>query len=167
MLRYDTVTLADNVYHAFCLIAISDAGSDLTTLPQLTLEWDHATSSALPDVEHLSLNGEQSQDAANSRKVTAFKLYTYDAGEGKTSTFWRFKIEIPMAQHEEHVFYSVNAGPESSFVVPAIGQNFRCTSLPSLLWWLDSDASRGGSFVQRLLGRSRHRGIQRSRSCLA
>lgn len=167
MLRYDTVTLADNVYHAFCLIAISDAGSDLTTLPQLTLEWDHATSSALPDVEHLSLNGEQSQDAANSRKVTAIKLYTYDAGEGKTSTFWRFKIEIPMAQHEEHVFYSVNAGPESSFVVPAIGQNFRCTSLPSLLWWLDSDASRGGSFVQRLLGWSRHRGIQRSRSCLA
>lgn len=124
MLRYDTVTLHDNVYHAFAMIVVADTNSGYSPTPTLRLEWD---ADALA-VAMGKLNIQPPHDAApaaNNRTVEGVKIYTYDTPQSGPMSFWRFKIEIPMTNEEEQVFYSINGGPENNFAVPAIGQNFR------------------------------------------
>lgn len=43
----------------------------------------------------------------------------------RTYTFWRFKIEIPLGQHQMAVKYSINNGQELEFYVPGRTQNMR------------------------------------------
>ena len=43
----------------------------------------------------------------------------------RTYTFWRFKIEIPLGQHQMAVKYSINSGQELEFYVPGRAQNMR------------------------------------------
>lgn len=74
------------------------------------------------------------------------RIYNYASLDGGQS-FWRFKIEIPLGERAEEIFYSINVrvpsrlagqlnveranadfaqgGPENSFFVPAADQNMR------------------------------------------
>jgi hypothetical protein len=42
-----------------------------------------------------------------------------------TYTFWRFLLEIPLADSEMKVRYSINGGPEMDFFVPGRHQTMR------------------------------------------
>ena len=61
------------------------------------------------------------------------------------NSFWRFKIEIPLSEQEEEIFYSINGGVESSFWVPAYGQNMRWVghSCNGFSAGVDTDAFNG------------------------
>lgn len=52
--------------------------------------------------------------------IQAFMIFLY-----RTHTFWRFKIEIPLGQHQMAVKYSINNGQELEFYVPGRTQNMR------------------------------------------
>ncbi|BGP37930.1 hypothetical protein JCM10450v2_001867 [Rhodotorula kratochvilovae] len=130
MLRYDTTV--NNVWHGFAMIVTSDNGSDYSTKPTLSLEWD-ATAGALAqklESVHLSelprRNSGQpgAEDGVNAHRLVAQQIHTYYSLSGGQS-FWRWKIEIPLGEREEEIFYSVNDGPEGSFWVPAFDQEFR------------------------------------------
>ena len=133
MLRYDSVDLGQSIYHAYAMIVTEDATSDYSINPTLQLKWQSATavSAATADASALV-----SADDSN-KQSEAVKLYQYHGVEG-SFTFWRFKIEIPMADHELAVHYSIDgeAHPDSkseaikgltghTFFVPAKTQNFR------------------------------------------
>ncbi|GAA5996184.1 uncharacterized protein JCM10292_007447 [Rhodotorula paludigena] len=130
MLRYDTTV--NNVWHGFAMIVTSDGGSDYSQRPQLALEWD-ATSGAIADRlanVHISElprrdpSGAGKEEGVHSLRLDGQQIYTYYSVAGG-QTFWRFKIEIPLGEREEEIFYSLNGGPESSFWVPAFDQEFR------------------------------------------
>ena len=42
-----------------------------------------------------------------------------------TYTFWRFLIQIPLADSEMEIHYSINDGLEMSFFIPGRGQTMR------------------------------------------
>ncbi|GAA6009034.1 hypothetical protein JCM10207_004072 [Rhodosporidiobolus poonsookiae] len=123
MLRYDTTI--DRVWHGFAMLVTSETGSDYSTAPTMTLEWD-ATGGALADkLQGMHIADIPDDDSAvHRRTVQGQKIYTYHSLAGPQD-FWRFKLEIPMGEREEEVFYSVNNGPESSFWVAAADQDFR------------------------------------------
>jgi hypothetical protein len=118
MLRYDTVT--DNTYHAFAMLVCADSHSVYDPAPTLVLEWDATAGNAAAELEaaaeKLTISSEASDSAAstkagtaavNTKTVVGQRVYTYESQEGGQS-FWRFKIEVPMQNHEEEIFYSVN-----------------------------------------------------------
>lgn len=43
----------------------------------------------------------------------------------RSYTFWRFLIEIPLAEHEMQIRYSINNGIELNFFVPGRNQTMR------------------------------------------
>lgn len=57
-------------------------------------------------------------------RVQGEELYVY-GGAGGTFTFWRFKIQIPLAEREMGVRYCVNNGQQMEFYVPAKGGSMR------------------------------------------
>lgn len=61
------------------------------------------------------------------RKVDGREIWVYNGASG-TFTFWRFMLEIPLANVEMPVQYCINNGALIEFVVPAIGQNMRWTA---------------------------------------
>ncbi|PWN33689.1 uncharacterized protein FA14DRAFT_136026 [Meira miltonrushii] len=131
MLRYDTVE--NDIYHAFALIVTADENSDYSSQPSLQYKWSPAPSKAADAVNATpAVTSDSSHKSSGSTKI-----YTYTGKEGSFS-FWRFKLEIPMADHEQIVAYSIDgqAHPDSTsnavkdatgfhFFVPAKQQNFR------------------------------------------
>ncbi|GAA6037134.1 hypothetical protein JCM8097_008753 [Rhodosporidiobolus ruineniae] len=123
MLRYDTVV--DRVWHGFAMIVTTDTGSDYSSPPTMTLEWDATGGALAAKLENMHISDIPDDDSAvHRRRVQAEKIHTYHSLAGGQS-FWRFKLEIPMGEREEEIFYSVNNGPESSFWVAAADQDFR------------------------------------------
>ncbi|CDU22088.1 uncharacterized protein SPSC_00718 [Sporisorium scitamineum] len=132
MLRYDTVDLEQSIYHAYAMIVTEDATSDYSITPTLQLRWEKAAGVSA------AVDGTTAVSDDNSHKHSeAIKLYQYHGAEG-SFTFWRFKIEVPLADHELAVHYSIDgeAHPNSqseaikgltghTFFVPAKTQNFR------------------------------------------
>lgn len=122
MLRYDTVT--DNTYHAFAMLVCADSHSVYEPAPTLVLEWDATAGNAAAELEaaaeKLTISSEASPKigtaAVNMRTVVGQRVYTYESQEGGQS-FWRFKIEVPMQDHEEEIFYSVNVSPSLPLVL--------------------------------------------------
>ena len=55
---------------------------------------------------------------------TSFTVLTYHHFR-RTFTFWRFLIQIPTAQNEMTVYYSINNGQRLEFWVPGRNQNMR------------------------------------------
>ncbi|GAA5978118.1 hypothetical protein JCM10908_004235 [Rhodotorula pacifica] len=124
MLRYDTVV--DGIWHGFAMVVATDSGSDYSTPPWLTYQWD-ATGGGLAHVPIHELprpGADAFEPGVESRSAQGFRYYVHNGLAGSQS-FWRFKIEIPLGQREEEIFYSVNGGPENSFWIPAREQQFR------------------------------------------
>ncbi|SCV66988.1 BQ2448_5634 [Microbotryum intermedium] len=125
MLRYDTVK--DGIYHAFLMIVVAASGSDTEPIPPcLLLEWDASAQQIgfEHQLEHLTLSEQEKEEKVNRRAVAGLKIFTYYGLNG-ANDFWRFKIEVPLSDREEEIFYSINKGPENSFFVPAKNQNMR------------------------------------------
>ncbi|GAA5830312.1 hypothetical protein JCM11251_001303 [Rhodosporidiobolus azoricus] len=123
MLRYDTVV--NRVWHGFAMIVVSDDGSDYSTAPTLTLEWDATSGGLAEKLNQMHISEIPDDDSVvHRRRVQGHVIHTYHSIAGPQS-FWRFKIEIPLGEREEEIFYSLNNGPESSFWVPAADQEMR------------------------------------------
>ncbi|GAA5904867.1 uncharacterized protein JCM6883_004893 [Sporobolomyces salmoneus] len=127
MLRYDTIV--DRVWHGFAMIVTTDEGSDYSTPPSLTCEWDATGGSLAAEFDKLQVSGEQTAppdhpDYVKKYHAAGQKIQVYHSIAGAQS-FWRFKLEIPLGEREEEIFYSINNGPESSFWVPAFDQEMR------------------------------------------
>ncbi|KZV71815.1 hypothetical protein PENSPDRAFT_650377 [Peniophora sp. CONT] len=145
LLRYDTVT-EDGVWRGAALIVTADVGSVYEPAPTLTYTWDpdegrvpkkaqratsishrngrsfdlgphpadpSAMSYAPPLSESSSMDGPRSQ----ARQAVGQEIWVYE-GNGGTSTFWRFIIEIPLSESEVQVRYNVNNGQDITFHVP-------------------------------------------------
>ena len=131
MLKYDTCE--QGIYHAFALIVIVDESSDYSRVPTLQYKWAKAPAKAAE-----AINGDAAITSETSHKsVEAVKLWQY-TGQGGPHTFWRFKLEVPLADVEQTVSYSIDGEPHAnseatavkeshgfSFFVPSKTQNFR------------------------------------------
>ncbi|BGP53880.1 hypothetical protein JCM8202v2_001452 [Rhodotorula sphaerocarpa] len=124
MLRYDTVV--DGVWHGFGMLVAVDAGSDYSSPPVLTYQWDASGGGFLhlPPHELPRAAPGAPEPGVETRYAQGFRYYAHQGLVGSHS-FWRFKIEIPLGEREEEIFYSVNGGPENSFWIPARDQQFR------------------------------------------
>jgi hypothetical protein len=119
MLRYDTVK--DNIWHGYLMIVSTDAGSTYDPIaPNALLEWD-ATASGFE--HHKAGSPEEESDASvNRRHINGIRIFTYHSLAGPQS-FWRFKLEVPLGEREEEIFYSINV---SSDLVPFLELLLTC-----------------------------------------
>merc|ERR1712093_733537 len=147
MLRYDTVV--DGIYHAFALVVTADGGSDYATeQPYLTYRFTPQGSSApysAPSLEqafqtqasihteakplrvppHSTAHGNGPNDPNEQvYRSPAQKIWAYHSLTGGNS-FWRFKLEIPLAQNDMQVRYALNGGREITMIVPGLHQDMR------------------------------------------
>lgn len=123
MLRYDTVK--DNVWHGYLMIVSTDAGSTYDPIsPNALLEWD-ATMSGFE--HHKQYSPEEESDASvNRRHINGIRIYTYHSLAGPQS-FWRFKLEVPLGEREEEIFYSINVSSKVLFVPENLADPFAST----------------------------------------
>lgn len=126
MLRYDTVDTS-GIYHAFAMIVVADAGSDLSQTPYLSYRYTpnfqtRQNGNGYPNNNN-GMNDNSSGQEVQIRS-TAQKLWTFHGLAGPNS-FWRMKFEIRLSDTEMKVHYSVNGGKELAFYVPARHQNMR------------------------------------------
>ncbi|KAF7322852.1 C-CAP/cofactor C-like domain-containing protein [Mycena chlorophos] len=146
LLRYDTVERG--VWRGAVLIVTSDSGSVYDPHPTLAFEWDPDLSPISEPVErpsyelaphpsdpnmsnslgyhpgHSPTNGDSHGPNYQKEQVPGHEIWCY-VGTGRTSTFWRFSIEIPLSPSEMAVSYTINNGQPFVFYVPGLGQNMR------------------------------------------
>ena len=88
MLRYDTVK--DNVYHAYCMVVVTDNGSDTTSAPVCVLEWDATAGKGFEhQMENLSMeefDTKLENEGVHRRKIQGSKIFTYHALSGGKSS---------------------------------------------------------------------------------
>ena len=108
LLRYDTVE--QGIYHAFALIVT-----------------EHAVGTARESLAPPSIVYATNGDASTALQAQGKTLYMYnDAERGKSYVFWRFKIEVALADAAQTVTYAVDGITQpNEFNVPAKTQNFR------------------------------------------
>ncbi|GAA6037108.1 hypothetical protein JCM8097_008739 [Rhodosporidiobolus ruineniae] len=123
MLRYDTIV--DRVWHGFAMIVTTDTGSDYSSPPTMTLEWDATGGELAQKLEQGLVDVLLDDDSVvHRRRIEGQRIFTYHSLAGGQS-FWRFKLEMPLSEREEEISYSVNGGLEDSFYVPAANQDMR------------------------------------------
>ncbi|KAI0317869.1 hypothetical protein OF83DRAFT_1083328 [Amylostereum chailletii] len=146
LLRYDTVE--NGIWRGAALVVTADVGSVYEPFPTLTYTWDpdrahtsqkkHGATNGgrsidlgphpadpmtmhyAPGHESMSYDGPRSQ----ARQAIGQEIYVYE-GNGGTSTFWRFLIEIPLSEHEMRIRYNLNNGQDLEFFVPGRTQTMR------------------------------------------
>lgn len=121
----------------------SDTGSRYEPHPTLTLEWDDAQSTLEQSFKE-KVQIKQEEHGVNKKVIPGDLIFTYNSLAGGQS-FWRFKLEIPLASADEEIFYSINGGAERSFWIPGVGHNMRwvghsCNGFSS---GVDTDAFNG------------------------
>jgi hypothetical protein len=135
MLKYDTCQ--DGIHHSFALIVTVDGTSDYSVSPTLQYHWGPASASSSSLTNGNATNADTAVTSENSHKSSsAVKLWQY-TGQGGAHTFWRFKMEVPLADHEQLVSYSIDGeahaeseatavkeGKSHSYHVPSKTQNF-------------------------------------------
>lgn len=173
LLRYDTVD-ERGIWRGACMIVTSDATSLYEPHPVLTYEWDphvrpqglSRTSSRMtgkgrsydlaphPSDPHSSAPLENANEhLTNSstslmESVPGQEIWVYEDSKGRTFTFWRFLIRIPLSQTEMTVKYTINNGQLLEFFVPGRNQNMRCAaySCNGFSAGVNSDDFRGPGF---------------------
>ncbi|KAM6500879.1 hypothetical protein JOM56_003893 [Amanita muscaria] len=141
LLKYDTVV--DYVWYGAVLIVTADSGSTYSPAPALTYDWDqnrpshdvthleHDTSGTSFDLGPHPADPQTSPpmviiDARNgtSKQVEGQEIYVY-ADQTGSFTFWRFYLEVPLADNGQEVTYHINDGQRMHFHVPGRNQNMR------------------------------------------
>lgn len=127
MLRYDTVK--DNIWHGYLMICTTDEGSEYDPIaPNALLEWDATMSSFVHNQA-----AEESDESVNRRHINAIRIYTYHSIAGPQS-FWRFKLEVPLGEREEEIFYSINvSNPAGVATACVLTQFYVCREAPRTL----------------------------------
>ncbi|KAF7304654.1 C-CAP/cofactor C-like domain-containing protein [Mycena kentingensis (nom. inval.)] len=172
LLRYDTVE--NGVWRGAVMIATADSGSVYSPHPALTLEWDpdlshdpttptqphpsfdlgphpadpSAAATLSQGIEYKSANdADKHGPRYRKQEVTGQEIWVF-IGAGRTSTFWRFAIEIPLSRFEMAVSYRVNSGQPFVFFVPGINQNMRwaASSCNGFSAGVNPDEFRGPGF---------------------
>lgn len=107
MLRYDTIV--DGVWHGFAMLVATDEGSDYSIPPFLTYQWDTTAGgfAHVPIHELPRPGADATEPGVETRWAQGLRYYAHN-GRAGTHSFWRFKIEIPLGEREEEIFYSVN-----------------------------------------------------------
>ncbi|WWC93106.1 uncharacterized protein L201_008072 [Kwoniella dendrophila CBS 6074] len=113
-------TVKNDVWQGGAMIVVRDDGSDLSSLPSITLSFHPYSkpSSEIPTIHDPSVT------VLPPQTVQARQIHTYASKEGNMS-FFRFIFEIPLQQVQMTVRYRLNGGAEMDFVVPALGENMR------------------------------------------
>ena len=70
----------------------------------------------IPNQRNLETDGEK---LGRYQEVAGARLY---ADPDRDVTFWRFNLEIELAEEQQHIAYRINRGPAVGFWVPARGQ---------------------------------------------
>ncbi|KAF7295060.1 C-CAP/cofactor C-like domain-containing protein [Mycena indigotica] len=190
LLRYDTVK--NGVWRGAVLIVTADSGSVYDPHPTLSFEWDPDSSPAnsLPSpiqdrpsydlgphpadpsalhtlsngIQFTASNGGSRGPHFRKEHVPGHEIWVY-VGTGRTSTFWRFLIEIPLGPAEMAVTYTINKGqpvrsqsvatlatsvncPQFVFFVPGVNQNMRwaASSCNGFSAGINPDDFRGPGF---------------------
>ncbi|KAJ7063156.1 hypothetical protein C8F01DRAFT_1131743 [Mycena amicta] len=151
LLRYDTVE--GGVWRGAVMIVTADSGSLYEPHPTLSFEWDpdlymspehdtptrtrpsydlgphpsdpSASGTLSPVIQLTSSNGGGHGPNYRKEHVPGHEIWVYATTGGRTSTFWRFAIEIPLGPAEMAVTYTINKGQPFLFFVPGINQNMR------------------------------------------
>ncbi|KAI0290515.1 hypothetical protein BC826DRAFT_1092547 [Russula brevipes] len=146
LLRYDTVVEHD-VWRGAAMIVTADVGSTYEPYPSLKYCWDPKQTARLnrnhslrrahivdlgphpadPMAHNYRGQGDDEQldgPTVLDQRVYGTELFVY-GGRGGTYTFWRFLIQIPLADSEMEIHYSINDGLEMSFFIPGRGQTMR------------------------------------------
>jgi hypothetical protein len=102
------------------MIVTTDEGSDYSTPPSLTCEWDATGGALAAELENLQISGDNPPppdhpDYVKKYHVAGQKIQVYHSIAGPQS-FWRFKLEIPLGEREEEIFYSINVSNLSTFI---------------------------------------------------
>lgn len=99
------------------MIVTQDNGSDYSTTPKARLFFlDSAMQVEAPN-EHGkrgSRSGRSGEKQGKFREISAYKLSAF-----RGVTFWRFSVEVELADNESRIAYRINNGPLISFWVPA------------------------------------------------
>jgi len=94
------------------MIVTTDEGSDYSTPPSLTCEWDATNGALAAELDNLQISNENPAPPDHPDYVKKYhspgqKIQVYHSIAGPQS-FWRFKLEIPMGEVEQEIFYSIN-----------------------------------------------------------
>ncbi|CEH17527.1 hypothetical protein CBOM_03941 [Ceraceosorus bombacis] len=118
MLKYDTV--ANGIYHAFALVVTKDEESNVSPEAPPTLQHRTAPSKG-PAVQDAppAILADNAHATSKGQRIYQYKGVGPGNQEGSYS-FWRFKIEIPLAEVEQAVTYSVDGVPHAESDVPAV-----------------------------------------------
>ncbi|KAI0806950.1 hypothetical protein C8Q74DRAFT_1312933 [Fomes fomentarius] len=78
----------------------------------------------------VNIKGESFRADPEQRRVEVSFLVVFNTLRhlilfGRTFTFWRFMIEVPLSSHEMKINYTINHGIELNFHVPGRNQNMR------------------------------------------
>ncbi|KAH8117510.1 hypothetical protein DFH11DRAFT_1575443 [Phellopilus nigrolimitatus] len=171
LLRYDTVD-EHGVWNGACMVVSSDATSIYEPHPMLTYEWDPQGTGISRSTSHingkgrsfdlgphpadphsdaalLDANGSSLQSStARKESVPGHEIWVYEDPRGRTFTFWRFMIQIPLNQNEMCVRYTINGGQALEFFVPGRNENMKWAahSCNGFSAGINSDDFRGPGF---------------------
>ncbi|WWC95300.1 hypothetical protein V866_002161 [Kwoniella sp. B9012] len=113
-------TVKNDIWQGGALVVVRDDGSDLSSLPYITLTFHPHTP---PSAEDPSIH-DSTIHLIPSQTVQARRIHVYSSRDGNMS-FFRFIFEIPLQHAQMVVRYRLNGGAEMDFVVPQKGENMR------------------------------------------
>lgn len=143
MLRFDT--LENGIWHGFAMVVTSAAGSIYEPKPYISWRVGRGETSLEEDMQHkATLNG---GSAPSSGIVEGLKIFEYHGISG-TNDFWRFKLEVPMGEHEQPVTYSLNVSFTVLHVVSGLIDLEGRTANPILHPWHQTKHALGRSIMQ-------------------
>ena len=133
-------TVENGKWYGAVMVVTFDKGSIYSPYPYLTLQSDVSKYSRMP-----ALGGGETGN--REWNVQAEPYHTYNGPQGG-STFWRFMLEIPLAQHEQSITYRVNGGGPMKFLVAGAGDNLRWAghSCNGFSAGVDTDSFKGEGF---------------------
>lgn len=112
ILRYDSVV--NGVWHGFALLVTSDQGSTYEPGPLLLMEWASAPSLEHEFEQKAALSGDLASEASHG-KVNTCSSQSTQVFSYLSNRFFRFKLEIPLGDEEQEIFYSVNVSAPASY----------------------------------------------------
>lgn len=102
------------------MIVTKDDESDYSTPPTVRLFFldpQHTTDSGTGERKRSSRSSRSCEKQGKYREIEGYKLNAFHG-----VTFWRFSIEVELAEEESRIAYRINNGPLTSFWVPATGK---------------------------------------------
>lgn len=120
LLRYLDMTKSRSgreTWRGSIMIVTRDEGSDYSTPPVARLFFLDSMPAGAGYDDQKRQSSKSGEKQGKFKEISGFKLNTL-----RGISFWRFSIEVELADEESRIAYRVNNGPLVSFWVPARGQ---------------------------------------------